>query len=94
MIRNAEWKRCRLNLDYHVEIAKHYYSVPHNLLHQKVEAHITQNRLTAWVKEVMEQAHKLPPGPDRDALIKKARQAHVAANLEDWANSPGLQSPK
>ena len=26
----AEWKRCRVNLDYHVEIAKHYYSVPHD----------------------------------------------------------------
>ena len=25
----AEWKRCRINLDYHVEIANHYYSVPH-----------------------------------------------------------------
>ncbi|MDG9696593.1 IS21 family transposase, partial [Streptomyces sp. DH17] len=38
----AEWKRCRVNLDYHVEIAKHYYSVPHNLVHQEVEARITQ----------------------------------------------------
>ncbi len=27
----AEWKRCRVNLDYHVEIAKHYYSVPSQL---------------------------------------------------------------
>ena len=25
----AEWKRCRVNLDYHIEVAKHYYSVPH-----------------------------------------------------------------
>jgi hypothetical protein len=24
----VEWKRCRVSLDYHVEIAKHYYSVP------------------------------------------------------------------
>ena len=24
----AEWKRCRVNLDYHVEIAKHYYVFP------------------------------------------------------------------
>ena len=23
----AEWKRCRVGLDYHVEIAKHYYSL-------------------------------------------------------------------
>jgi hypothetical protein len=31
----AEWKRCRVNLDYHVEIAKHYYSVPHQLIRQR-----------------------------------------------------------
>jgi transposase len=30
----AEWKRCRVNLDYHVEIAKHYYSVPYQLIRQ------------------------------------------------------------
>ncbi len=24
----ADWKRCRVNLDYHVEIDKHFYSVP------------------------------------------------------------------
>jgi hypothetical protein len=24
----ADWKRCRVNLDYHIEIAKHFYSVP------------------------------------------------------------------
>jgi transposase len=37
----AEWKRCRVGLDYHVEIAKHYYSVPHPLLRQEVEVRIT-----------------------------------------------------
>jgi hypothetical protein len=37
----GEWKRCRVNLDYHVEIAKHYYSVPHGLVRQDVEARIT-----------------------------------------------------
>jgi len=37
----AEWKRCRVNLDYHVEIAKHFYSVPFQLLRQEVDARIT-----------------------------------------------------
>ena len=37
----AEWKRCRVSLDYHVEIAKHFYSVPFQLLRQEVEARIT-----------------------------------------------------
>lgn len=37
----AEWRRCRVNLDYHVEIARHFYSVPFQLLRQEVEARIT-----------------------------------------------------
>src|SRR5262249_20726393 len=37
----AEWKECRVGLDYHVEIDKHYYSVPHQLLREKVWARIT-----------------------------------------------------
>jgi transposase len=37
----AEWKRCRVSLDYHVEIGKQFYSVPFRLLRQEVEARIT-----------------------------------------------------
>jgi transposase len=37
----AAWKECRVGLDYHVEIEKHYYSVPHQLLREKVWARIT-----------------------------------------------------
>jgi transposase len=37
----ADWKRCRVGLDYHVEIERHFYSVPHRLLRQEVEARIT-----------------------------------------------------
>ena len=37
----AAWKECRVGLDYHVEIEKHYYSVPHQL-GEKVWARITR----------------------------------------------------
>jgi transposase len=37
----AEWKECKLGLDYHVEVEKHYYSAPHQLLRQKVWVRIT-----------------------------------------------------
>jgi len=53
-----------------------------------------QDRLSAWAEQVRGQANHLPPGPERDALLKKARQADTAAHLGEWANSPGLQSPK
>jgi len=62
--------------------------------HRFKQALSLQDRLTAWAKEVREQAASIPPGPERDALLKRASQADVASHLDEWANSPGLQSPK
>jgi hypothetical protein len=53
-----------------------------------------QDRLAAWVKQVEEQALRLSPGPERDALLKKARRADIANHAHDWVKSPGLQPPK
>ena len=53
-----------------------------------------QDRLAAWAKQVEEQASRLSPGPERDALLKKARRADIANHLHDWVKSPGLQPPK
>jgi transposase len=37
----AEWKRARVALDYHIEIAGHFYSVPSRLIREIVEVRIT-----------------------------------------------------
>ena len=34
----GEWKVARVNIDYHVDVAGHYSSVPHALVHEKVDA--------------------------------------------------------
>ena len=52
-----------------------------------------KDRLDDWAQRLREQAAALPPGPERDELLKKARQAEVACHLEDWVNSSGLQPP-
>lgn len=36
----SEWKKARVNIDYHVEIDRHYYSAPSGLLHEPVEVRI------------------------------------------------------
>ena len=53
-----------------------------------------KERLALFAKEAKEEALSLPPGPERDALLKKASKADVAAHLDEWVNSPGLQPPK
>jgi hypothetical protein len=52
-----------------------------------------QDRLASYAKSAREVAALLPPGAEKDELLRKARQADTAAHLNEWANSPGLQSP-
>ena len=70
----AEWKRCRVNLDYHVEIAKHYYSVPHQLIRQEVEA-----RITVATVEIFHRGKRVAsPSPQRPAAsADHRRRAHA-----------------
>jgi transposase len=53
----AEWKQCRVGLDYHVEIDKHYYSVPHQLLREKVWARITARTIEVFHRGKRVAAH-------------------------------------
>jgi len=38
----AQWRKARVNIDYHVEVERHYYSVPYQLVRQEVEVRLTQ----------------------------------------------------
>jgi hypothetical protein len=53
-----------------------------------------QDRLATFAEDVRDKAAKLPPGIEREYMLRKARQADTAARLDDWANSPGFQPPK
>lgn len=43
--RYAEWRKCQVAPDYHVEIDQHYYSVPSRLIRQTVEARVTETTI-------------------------------------------------
>jgi transposase len=40
--RYAEWRKCRVAPDYHVELHGHHHSVPHRLIREPVEARIAE----------------------------------------------------
>lgn len=37
----ADWKKAKVNLDYHVEFERHYYSVPHQLVGKTLDLRVT-----------------------------------------------------
>jgi hypothetical protein len=51
------------------------------------------DRLMLEANRLKDEAHKLPYGPLRDAMIRKARQNETAAHIDQWLSSPRLQSP-
>ena len=53
----AEWKLCRLGLDYHVEIDQHYYSAPYGLVRERVEARITDTTVEIFHKGTRVASH-------------------------------------
>lgn len=46
----AEWKTVSVNVDYHVEIDGHYYSVPYGLIKQRVSARFTRSSVEIFHK--------------------------------------------
>jgi transposase len=58
----AEWCFARVGLDYHVEIDRFYYSVPHALLREQVDARITTQTI-----EVFHRGKRVAVHPDATA---------------------------
>jgi len=67
--RYAEWKKCRVAPDYHVEIDKHYYSVPSRLIREIIEARITDTTVEILHKGSRVASHARSPVPHRYTTI-------------------------
>jgi hypothetical protein len=52
-----------------------------------------EGKIAAEKSHLEAQAAALPPGPEKDALLKKISQLETARHLNEWLTSPGLQPP-
>lgn len=59
-----------------------------------IQSKSLKQRLTEEAATCREQAKLLPPGFLREALLRKARQAEIAAHMDDWLRSKGLHPLK
>lgn len=65
----AEWKRCRVGLDYHVEIGRHHYSVPSALVRQEVEARVTDATVEIFLRGKRVASHLRSTAPGRATTV-------------------------
>jgi transposase len=46
----AQWEKARVNIDYHIEIDHHYYSLPYQLVGKKLDVRITSKTIECFHK--------------------------------------------
>jgi transposase len=44
----AQWVRARVHIDYHIDVCRHFYSVPYALIGQNVEGRLTEHTLEVF----------------------------------------------
>lgn len=92
----ARWKTVRANIDYHVEVDRHYYSVPFQLARQQLEARSTAATVEIFQGDKRVASHVRSLAAYRHTTISehmpKSHQAHrewTPSRLIHWAQSVG-----
>ena len=67
----AEWRVRRVGIDYHVEVEKHFYSVPFRFARQEVEARITARTVEIFVRGERIAAHLRSSGNGGHSTIRE-----------------------
>jgi transposase len=97
----AEWKTARVNIDYHIEVDRHYYSVPYQLIHEKVEVRLTDTTLEVFFKGRRVTSHLRSYLQGRYTTLSehmpKSHQKYLKwtpSRLIRWAGTIGPQTQK
>jgi len=78
----AEWKKATVNIDYHIEVERHYYSVPHQLLKKKVDVRITENIIECFHRNKPVATHRRSRRKGRYTTVKE----HMPKAHQKWAD--------
>ncbi len=92
----ATWKRVRVNIDYHVEVDGHYYSVPYALVKHTLEVRLTEHTVECFHRGQRVASHVRSPLKGRHTTVAehmpKAHQHYAQwtpERLVRWAEKTG-----
>jgi hypothetical protein len=81
----GRWKqKVGVNIDYHVEYDHRYYSVPCELVNEKVELRVTERIVEMWRGGVRVTSHERSYGPKGTAVTKPEHRPRSHREFGDW----------
>jgi transposase len=91
----ARWKLCRVNIDYHVEVERHPYSVPYQLVGEQLEARYTASVVEIYYKgrrldsHARRYDHQPSTKPEHMPSSHRAHAEWTPSRLIHWAEKTG-----
>lgn len=92
----GEWKTARVNIDYHVEVDHHWYSVPYRLTQQEVETRATASTIEVFHKGIRVASHARSYTPHKHTTVHahrpRAHQRHLEwtpLRIVEWSATIG-----
>lgn len=92
----ALWKSARVGVDYHVDVERHYYSVPHSLVGQEVEVRFSATTVECFARArriaVHVRSYQIGGHTTTPEHMPKSHQRHAEwspKRLIDWAGTIG-----
>ncbi len=79
----AEWKLVRVNIDYHVEVSGHYYSVPYTLVKHQLEARTSAHTVELFYKGKRVASHRLSAQKGRHTTVT-AHMPKAHRHYAEW----------
>jgi transposase len=78
----AEWRARRVGIDYHIDIDKHYYSVPHRFARAEVEVRLTGRSVEVFARGERIAVHLRSSGNGKHTTV----QEHMPSSHRRYAN--------
>ena len=91
----AHWKLCRVNIDYHVQLERHVYSVPYQLVREQVEVRYTTHTVEIFHRDKRVASHQRRYDHQPSTVAEHMPSAHRAhaewtpSRLIRWAEKAG-----
>jgi len=92
----AQWKKARVHIDYHIEVDRHYYSVPYQLIKKELDIRLTVNTVECFYKGSRVASHVRSDRQGRHTSVRehmpKSHQKYVEwtpERLLNWAGKIG-----
>ena len=92
----ADWLQARVNIDYHLDVDHHFYSVPHPLIHERLDVRLSPTTVEIFHRGTRVWMHPRSHVPGQHTTVAehmpKAHRAHLEwspSRLIHWGASIG-----